>query len=127
MMENKLQPGTRGELSILVTQDKSATAYGSGTVDVFATPAMVALMEQTAMKSVEAFLIEGHVTVGTEIHVSHLKATALGRVVRCQSLLVSIENQRLNFEVEVFDDQGVVGKGTHTRYIVDRQRFMSKV
>ena len=126
-MKTQLAPGIGGYKSVLVTQEKTASAYGSGTVDVFATPAMIALMEQTAMESVAALLEDGCITVGTEVHVSHLKATGVGKQVHCRSILKLLEGKKLTFELEAWDDQGKIGSGEHTRYIVDKQRFMSKM
>jgi fluoroacetyl-CoA thioesterase len=126
-MNELLKVGLKGSREIIVTTDKTATAFGSGTVDVFATPAMIALMEQTALETVASFLPDGHVTVGTEVHVNHLRATKLGKTVKCDAVLLSIEDRKLTFEVKAFDDTGIIGSGTHTRYIVDKQRFMSKL
>ena len=99
-MEFNLAPGIKGEKKISVTADKTATAYGSGTVDVFATPAMIALMEQTAMESVAPALPEAFVTVGTEVSVKHFKATFPGEVIVCHSELVQADGKKLVFEVE---------------------------
>lgn len=127
MDANPLSVGIQGYLETLVTVDKTAVAYGSGTVEVYATPAMIAFMEQTSMESVMPFLNPGEVTVGTEVHVSHLKATLAGEKVVCRSELVAIANRQLTFEVEASDGQGVIGRGTHTRLIVDQQKFMRKL
>jgi fluoroacetyl-CoA thioesterase len=126
-MSTDLYPGIEGIQELLVTPDKTATAYGSGTVDVFATPAMIALMEKTALESVLPFLPDGHVTVGTEVHISHLRATLLGKTVRCHSILKSVNDRQLIFEVRATDEKGLIGSGMHTRYIVDKLRFMSKL
>jgi fluoroacetyl-CoA thioesterase len=126
-MSESLRIGIENKRVTEVTANNTATAYGSGTVDVFATPALVALMEQTAMESVDRYLPEGKITVGTEVHVSHLRATPLGKQITCKSILVSINEKQLCFEVEASDDKGVIGRGTHTRYIVDKQRFINKL
>ena len=126
-MEFAIAPGTEGKKVITVTVDKTAIAYGSGTVEVFATPAMIALMEQTAMESVAAFLPESFITVGTEVSVKHFKATLPGQTVSCYSKLISLEGQKLNFEVSASDENALIGSGTHTRYIVDKQDFINKL
>jgi fluoroacetyl-CoA thioesterase len=126
-MEFNLAPGIKGEKKISVTADKTATAYGSGTVDVFATPAMIALMEQTAMESVAPALPEAFVTVGTEVSVKHFKASLPGEVIVCHSELVQADGKKLVFEVEASDASGIIGKGTHTRYIVDKQKFIDNL
>lgn len=126
-MEFEISTGTEGRKEIIVTADKTATAYGSGTVEVFATPAMIALMEQTAMESVAPFLPESFVTVGTEVSVKHFKATLPGKTVSCYSKLISTEGKKLVFEVTASDESGVIGSGTHTRYIVDKLEFINKL
>ena len=124
LMELNLAPGIEGRKEIVVTADKTAIAFGSGTVEVFATPAMIALMEQTAMESVAQFLPEGFVTVGTEVSVKHFKATLPGKVVSCSSKLINSEDKKLVFEVAASDEYGLIGKGIHKRYIVDKQEFI---
>jgi len=126
-MEFEIIPGAKGEKEIIVTADKTAIAYGSGTVEVFATPAMIALMEQTAMESVSSLLPETYVTVGTEVTVKHFNATSPGKRVSCFSKLILTEGKKLVFEVEARDDSGTIGKGTHTRYIVDKQEFIDNL
>jgi fluoroacetyl-CoA thioesterase len=123
-MEPNISIGIEGEKQIVVTPEKTATAYGSGKVDVLATPAMIALMEQTAMESVSQLVPEGFITVGTEVSVKHFKATLPGQVVSCNSKLILAEGSKLVFEVAASDDSGLIGKGTHTRYIVDKQKFI---
>ena len=126
-MEFNITPGIEGDKETVVTTEKTATAYGSGTVEVFATPAMIALMEQTAMESVAKLLPDGFTTVGTEVLVKHLKATLPGKTVNCYSkLILSIEN-KLVFEVVAKDETAVIGKGTHTRYIVNKQDFINNL
>jgi len=126
-MQTVLTPGIEGNKEIIVTADKTALAYRSGTVDVFATPAMIALMEQTAMESVADMLPDGFVTVGTEVSIKHIKATLPGKVVICSSKLIQSEDKKLVFEVLANDETGLIGKGTHTRYIVDKQLFISNL
>ncbi len=126
-MEKSLIPGIEGRTEIVVTSDKLATAFGSGTVEVFATPAMIVLMEQTAMESVSGFLPEEFVSVGTEVSVKHFKATLLGKTVVCNSKLLTIDDKKLVFEVVASDEKGIIGKGQHTRYIVDKQLFINNL
>lgn len=126
-MGNEIIPGIIGSKEIIVTAEKTAIAYGSGTVEVFATPAMIAVMEQTAMESVAEFLAPGFVTVGTEVNIRHIKATRTNETVNCHSKLVEINGKKLVFEVEAFDKSGLIGKGTHTRYIVDKQAFINNI
>lgn len=126
-MDFKITPGIEGNNEITVTVENTAIAYGSGTVEVFATPAMIALMEQAAMESVAHLLPDTHVTVGTEVSVRHLKATLPGKVVKCNSRLIQAEGMKLVFEVTASDESGLIGKGTHTRYIVDKQAFINSL
>ncbi|MFA5972320.1 MAG: thioesterase family protein [Lentimicrobiaceae bacterium] len=126
-MELNITTGIEGRKEIAVTMEMTAVAYGSGTVEVFATPAMIALMEQTAMDSVAPLLPEEFVTVGTEVSVKHFKATLPGKVVTCFSKLIRSEGKKLVFEVIANDESGVIGTGTHTRYIVDKQMFIGNL
>lgn len=122
----ELHTGIKGTQNCLVTPDVTADRVGSGSVRVFATPMMVALIEKTCLKSVEPYLAEGQGTVGTHIDVSHSAATPLGMTVTAESELVEIDRRRLVFKVSVRDERGPVGDGTHERFIIDIQRFQAK-
>ncbi|MBK6346591.1 MAG: thioesterase family protein [Bacteroidales bacterium] len=126
-MEYNLQPGLKGTQMITVGASDTASHYGSGLIEVFATPAMVALMEKTAQLSVQEHLPEGHITLGTEISVSHVKATPVGSNVVCESHLVSVDGKKLLFKVSAHDEKGLIGEGTHRRYIVEASKFMEKL
>lgn len=93
---------------------------------MFATPAMIALMEHAALSAVDPLLPEGWSTVGTELAVRHLSATAEGREVRCRAELLETDGRRLLFRVEAFDGAGLAGEGTHVRFIVENGRFLRK-
>ena len=121
-----MQIGITGKQTITVTEEKTAQAMGSGTLPVFATPAMIALMENTASKSVEAKLDEGAGTVGTLINVKHVAATPVGMDVTCETKLVEVDRKRLVFEVKAYDAAGVIGEGTHERFIIDNESFIAK-
>ncbi len=121
-----MEIGIKNELKITVTEALSAKAMGSGSLAVYATPAMVALMEQTAAESVEALLGEGKTSVGTKIEVEHLAATPLGMVVTCKSELTAIDNRKLAFSLEAYDEAGLIGKAYHERFIIDAERFLEK-
>ena len=118
--------GTKHEIRIMVTKDKTAAVVGSGLLEVFATPAMIALMEQTASESVMETLEEGTTTVGTKINVNHLAATPVGMEVYCVSTLTAVDGRKLSFEIEAFDEAGLIGKAYHERFIVGSERFMQK-
>lgn len=123
----EIKPGIKGRQHLRVTDDVTAAAYGSGLVEVFATPAMIALMEKTCQLSVQDHLEEGHMTVGTLVNVKHLKATPVGMQVDCESELTFHDGRRLTFKVSAKDEKGLIGEGTHERFIVNRDEFMQKL
>ncbi|MDR0969699.1 MAG: thioesterase family protein [Lentimicrobiaceae bacterium] len=126
-MESLNLKGIRGEQQTIVAQKDTAIAYNSGTLEVFATPAMIALMEKTAMLSIVDKLPDTSTTVGTAVNIEHLKATAVGKHVRCESEIIESEGRRLVFSVKVFENKTLIGSGTHERFIVDIQKFMLKI
>lgn len=111
----------------VVNNNNTAKALGSGDMDVFATPAMVALMENAAMNAVAPHLEEGQTTVGTQISTSHIKASALGATITATAVLTAVDGRSLTFEITARDGENVIGEGTHTRFIIDRERFLSKL
>lgn len=121
-----LEKGIRNTITIKVTQDKTARVMGSGTLDVFATPAMVALMEQTAAQSVQPHLDEDVTSVGTKINVEHLSADPIDIEVTCESVLTEVDNRKLCFDIIVSDKHGVVGKAYHERFLIKSESFMNK-
>ncbi len=121
-----LETGIKGSAKTMVTEENTASAMGSGSLEVFATPAMVALMEECSWKLVLPYLEEGQSTVGTGLEIQHLSATPLGMEVTCQSTLTEVDGRKLTFEVEAYDAAGLIGKGTHQRFIVDNARFQAK-
>ncbi len=121
-----LEVGIKGKHSVMATPERSAKAAGSGDLEVFSTPALVALMEQTALLSVEPYLEEGQGTVGTKLDISHDAATPLGMCVSCESELIEIDRRRLVFQVEAYDEKGRIGGGRHERFIIDEKKFMEK-
>ncbi|MBQ2971023.1 MAG: thioesterase family protein [Ruminococcus sp.] len=121
-----LETGIKNTLTIKVTDDKTAKVMGSGTLDVFATPSMVALMEQTAAESVQPHLEDGVTSVGTKINVEHLSADPVGIEVTCESTLTEVDNRRLCFEIVATDKHGIVGKAYHERFLIKAESFMQK-
>lgn len=122
-----LEVGLKYTSSVVVEKSNCASAVGSGGLDVFATPSMVALMENAAMNAVAPYLPEGSTTVGSEINVAHNRPSGVGTVVTATAELVAVEGRRLQFKVVAEDGGGAIGEGTHVRYIVDAERFLSKV
>lgn len=110
-----------------VNQNNTAKALGSGDMDVFATPAMVALMENAAMTAVAPYLEAGQTTVGTQITTSHIKASALGATITATATLTAVDGRSLTFAITAREGDKVIGEGTHTRFIVDRERFLAKL
>ncbi|MFZ5642711.1 MAG: thioesterase family protein [Bacillota bacterium] len=123
---SNIKAGIKGEASTPVTDANTAIAYGSGGVSVFATPAMIGLMEKAALTSVDPLLEQGMTTVGTKIDVQHMAATPVGMNVTAYSDLVLVDGRRLVFNVEARDEAEVVGRGTHERYIVPQQKFLDR-
>ena len=121
-----LQTGIKGEVKEIVSEKNSAAAMKSGELNVYATPSMIALMEQAAYKSVAGELEEGTGTVGTLMNVSHISATPLGMEVTAKTELIEIDRKRLVFHVEAFDERGKIGEGTHERFIIDNRKFQEK-
>lgn len=119
--------GTKGHIEQMVSDEVCADRIGSGLVKVFATPMMIALMEQTCNESVLPMLEEGQGTVGTHIDVSHCAATPVGMRVWCDSELVEVDRRRLVFKVAAYDERGLIGEGRHERFVIDTKKFQEKV
>ena len=126
-MEFNIEPGIMNTIEKTVEQKDTASSFGSGLVDVYATPAMVALMENTAQSSIKSHLPAGYITLVIEINVKHMKASPVGMKVRCESKLVKVEGKKLFFELNAWDEKGQIGTGTHIRYIIQREEFMAKI
>ena len=123
----ELKKGLSSQSSVTVSAGNTAAVMGSGDLDVFATPAMVALMENAAMKAVADALPEGSTTVGAEMNVTHIKPSGLGAEIVATAVLTGVEGRKLTFNVGARDAEGMIGEGVHVRYVVDREKFMAKV
>ena len=123
-----MEIGIKGEQKFVVTADKLANQVGSGLVAVYATPMMIAAIENTAAGSIAPYLEEGKTTVGTLVNVSHVAATPEGMEVRVETELVEIapNGKMLTFKVAAYDEAGLIGEGTHQRAIVAKERFEAK-
>ncbi len=122
-----MEIGIIGKGEIVVTKDVTAAAIGSGMVDVFATPMMISLMENTCAKSVASHLQADESTVGTHVNVSHCAATPIGMKVYCESELIEIDRRKLTFKVTAYDERGLIGEGLHERFIIDSKKFQAKI
>ena len=122
-----LEKGLSARSAATVAAGNTAAAMGSGDLAVFATPAMVALMENAAMTAVASALAEGSTTVGAEMNVTHIKPSGPGAEITATAVLTEIEGRKLTFNVGARDAGGIIGEGIHIRYIVDREKFMAKL
>lgn len=110
-----------------VEEQHLAVNVGSGDLRVLATPAMMALMEEAAMRAVAEHLPEGATTVGGHIAASHIKPTAHGREVTATATLIAVEGKKLKFAVVARDEEGIIGEGEHLRFVVDKEKFMARL
>ncbi|HUT86515.1 MAG TPA: thioesterase family protein [Candidatus Heimdallarchaeota archaeon] len=122
-----IEPGLTNERTWLIDEKHLASAFGSGLVDVLATPVLVGFCEQTARTAVDPLLGEGQKTVGTSITLRHTAATPLGMKVTVRAKLVEVERRRLRFEIEAHDEQEQIAEGQHERFIIDTERFERRI
>lgn len=122
-----LTEGLSHTSSVIVSEETTAAKIGSGDMPVFATPAMMALMENAAMLAVSDELPDGSSTVGGQIESSHLRPSAIGAEIKATATLEKIDGRKLYFKVEAYDGDKLIGEGKHLRFIVDRQKFLSKL
>ena len=121
-----MEKGIKFSIERKVTEYMTARVMGSGTLDVFATPSMIALIEETAWRSVAPQLESGMATVGTLLNVAHVAPTPVGMTVRCETELTEVDGRRLVFSVKVSDECGEIGRGTHERFIINEEKFQKK-
>lgn len=121
-----ISEGMKAILTDKVSAENTAVTIGSGSLLVYGTPAMIATIERTAVALLDGNLDEGMTTVGTRLDINHVSATPVGMKVTCECTLVKIDRKKLVFDVEVRDEKGVIGNGTHERFIVASQPFQEK-
>ena len=121
-----LTVGLKGRAETVVVYENTAAAVGSGLVPVFATPYMLALMENAAVNALTPHLAEGEGSVGTHLDVSHDAATPIGMKVWAEAELTEINGKALTFSVVAYDESGLIGKGVHGRFIIAVDRFLAK-
>lgn len=118
--------GSKGRAECVVNEHNTAAAVGSGLLPVFATPQMIALMENAAVNAVQSQLEEGQGTVGTRLDVSHDAATPIGMKVWAEAELTAVDGRKLTFSVAAYDEAGPIGKGVHERFVIQNDRFLAK-
>ena len=121
-----IEVGMKGRAEDVVREENTAQAVGSGTLPVFATPAMTALMEKAAWTSLAPYLEEGESTVGTKLSISHLSATPVGMKVWAEAEITGVSGKRIVFHVSAYDEKGLIGQGTHERFLITNDRFLAK-
>ena len=119
--------GMKGEVTTLVEREDTAYAVGSGSLLVYATPCMVALMEGAACKAIAEALPEGKTSVGTELNIKHLAATPVGLEVSAEAEVTAVDGNTITFQITAYDEAGKIGEGTHKRAVITAQRFLDKV
>ena len=123
----ELKIGLSAEVSEFVTEQLTAVSIRSGLVSAYATPSMLALMENASVTAIQKSLSKGQTSVGVEVSVKHLAATPVGVRVRARAEVLAIDGRRVTFKIEAWDPQEKIGEGTHVRVIVDAARFKDKV
>lgn len=121
-----LDTGLEASIEMVIADDDTALAMGSGDVPVLATPRLIALCEQATMAAVAGHVADGHTTVGLSVQVDHLRPTAVGQKVWAEAHLDKVDGRRLCFSVAAKDDRGLIGAGRVTRVVVETERFMDK-
>ena len=118
--------GLKGVVEDIVSEINTAETVGSGSLKVFATPAMIALMEAASCVAIKDFLDEGETTVGTMVNIEHVSATPVGSNIKVESTVTAVDGRKISFEVVASDNVGLIGKGIHDRFVVNVEKFMSR-
>ncbi len=121
-----IEKGIKGKATVITDNSNTALTMGSGALEVFATPAMVALIEKSAVNALENYLEDGMTTVGTLINIEHISATPLNMSVSAVATVIEVNGREITFDVVAEDEKGIVGKGIHKRFIVNSEKFMKK-
>jgi len=122
-----IQIGKSATVTAVVDKTNTALAIGSGNLEVFGTPMMIALMEKAACEALSGFLYEGQTSVGISISVEHKAASSIGAMVSATAVITAVDGRKVSFDLTASDGNGEIGKGTHERFVVDSKRFMDKV
>lgn len=125
-MDN-IKIGLTGRQETVVTAEQTARHLGSGGVDVFATPAMVSLMEFAALNAIDPLLSEGKMSVGVVVNIEHLAATPIGKKVWAEAEVIEVDRRRVTFTVKAYDEHELIGQGTHVRFVIDLERYVERL
>ena len=123
----EIKINTEGKAEMIVSKENTALAVGSGSLEVFATPMMTALMEKAACNAMSEFLEGDETTVGTVLNITHDRATAVGETVKAKAEIIEINGREITFSVKAEDKNGIIGKGIHKRFLVYTEKFLSKL
>lgn len=126
MLED-IKPGVIGEADEDISTSRTAAHFGSGLVPAYGTPAMIALMENSAVAAIQKYLPPGQTSVGTEVCIKHLAASPVGMHARARATVTAVDGRKVTFQIEAWDDRELIGEGTHTRFVVDSARFMERL
>lgn len=126
MLED-IKPGIVGEADEDISTSRTAAFFGSGLVPAYGTPAMVALMENSAVAAIQKYLGPGQTSVGTDVCIKHLAASPVGMRARARATVTAVNGRRIEFQIEAWDDREKIGEGTHARFVVDEARFMERL
>lgn len=124
---DQIKPGVVGEYSLTVTENLTASHVGSGSLRVFSTPAMITFMERAAVTAIDPLLPPGYASVGTVVNVRHLAAALIGQMVRARAEVTAVNGRQVDFTVQAWDGNELIGEGTHTRFVIDTERFLSRL
>ena len=119
--------GQTATATVIVTESNIAKTMKSGSLEVFATPAMCALMEETAQAAVQPYLEDGEGTVGISLSITHEAPTPLSATVTAKATVSAVEGRKITFDIEASDGVGIIGRGTHERFVINNEKFMAKV
>ncbi len=122
-----IEKGYSATSSVEVSSENTAIFLGSGGLEVFATPAMIALMESAAAKAIAPYLAEGESSVGTEVNITHIKASAIGAQITASAVVTEVNGREVTFNVGARDGESLIGEGTHKRFVINSERFMAKL
>lgn len=118
--------GMKGEVTALVEREDTAAEVGSGSLLVYATPCMIALMEGAACEAIGEALPEGQSSVGIELNIKHISATPVGLEVRAEAEVTEVDGKIISFDIKAYDEAGLIGEGTHKRALINAQKFLDR-